>query len=161
MSNLTNDQQEMLQKMIRENDTEDNTSKIRRLKHSSLIRRDVSNIRNIKRRMRTRDFHKLDAECQQKCSFLFNNYTIIYNKMIKDEIDIQIMYKFLDALQSIEDGTRNQHEASYEIGMLMKKLYVDKKINKSNETKKQDKTNSKQKKISYEEFKKMQEDKEK
>ena len=161
MSNLTNDQQEMLQKMIRENDTEDNTSKIRRLKHSSLIRRDVSNIRNIKRRMRTRDFHKLDAECQQKCSFLFNNYTIIYNKMIKDEIDIQIMYKFLDALQSIEDGTRNQHEASYEIGMLLKKLYVDKKINKSNETKKQDKTSSKPKKISYEEFKKMQEDKEK
>lgn len=164
MSNLSNDQQEVLQKMIRENDTEDNTSKIRRLKHSAQIRRDVSNIRNIKRRLKTRDFHKLDAECQRKCSFLFNNYTIIYNKMIKDEIDIQIMYKFLDALQSIEDGKRNQHEASYEIGMLLKQLYVDKKINKkSNSSSKQDKTKSttKPKKISYEEFKKMQEDKEK
>lgn len=159
MSNLTSDQQQILQNMIRENNTEDNTSKIRTLKHSSLIRKDVSNIRNIKRRLKTRDFHKLDAECQRQCSFLFNNYTIIYNKMLKDEIDIQIMYTFLDVLESIENGTRNQHEASYEIGMLLKKLYVDKKLNTSNEKKKQEKATSKPKKISYEEFKKMQEDK--
>ena len=43
-------QQEMLQKMIKENNTENNTEKIRTLKHSSKIRKDVSNIANIKRR---------------------------------------------------------------------------------------------------------------
>ena len=153
-------QKELLQKIIKENNTEDNTEKIRTLKHSSQIRKDVSNIHNIKRKLRTRDFKTIDRECQSKASFLFRNYPIIYNKMLKNEINMKIMYKFLDALVSIENGSRNQHEASYEIGMLLKELYVDKKIDMSKEKTRQI-NNVKTKKISYEEYKKMMAEKEK
>ena len=153
-------QQEMLQKMIKENNTENNTEKIRTLKHSSKIRKDVSNIANIKRKNRNRDFKTLDRECQSKAGFLFRHYPIIYNKMIKNEINMKIMYRFLDVLSTIENGEKDQHEASYEIGMLLKQLYIDKKIDLSKEKTRQDK-NIKPKKLSYEEYKKMMAEKEK
>ena len=76
--------------------------------------------------------------------------------MLRDQIDLKIMYQFLDVLESIEVGKRNQHEASYEIGMLLKRLYIDKKIDLKKE-KTNEKNSKKTKKISYEEFKKLQE----
>lgn len=151
-------QQEMLEKMIKENNTEDNTAKIRNLKHSSRIRKDVSNITNIKRKNRSRDFKTLDRECQSKAGFLFRHYPIIYNKMLKSEINMKIMYRFLDVLASIENGEKNQHEASYEIGMLLKHMYIDKKIDLEKEKTRQDK-NIKPKKLTYEEYKKMMDEK--
>lgn len=152
-------QQQILQNMIRENNTEDNTTKIRTLKHSSQIRKDVSNIANIKRRNHSRDFKTLDRECQSKAGFLFRHYPIIYNKMIKSEINMKIMYRFLDVLASIENGEKSQHEASFEIGMLLKSLYIDKKIDLEKEKTRQDK-NIKPKKVTYEEYKKMMAEKE-
>lgn len=147
-------QQEILQKMIKEHNTEDNTTKIRNLKHSSQIRKDVSNIANIKRKNRSRDFKTLDRECQSKAGFLFRHYPIIYNKMIKSEINMKIMYRFLDVLATIENGEKDQHEASYEIGMLLKNMYVDKNIDLKKEKTRQDK-NIKPKRLTYEEYKKM------
>ena len=152
------DQQRLvLQEMITKNNVQDNTDKIRTLKHSSQIRKDVANICNIKRKVKSKNFKTLDKECIRKCGFLFRYYPNIYNKLLKDELNIQILYRFLDALQSIEDGTRDQHEASYEIGMLLRQLYIEKKIDMSKEkSSKSSQPIRKSKKISYEEFKKMQ-----
>ena len=81
----------------------------------------------------------------------------IYNKLLKDEVDIKILYTFLDELAKIENGTQNQHEASYNIGMLLKSLYVDKKIgieSKKPKTNNPKKTKTKQKPpMSYAEYK--------
>lgn len=154
------DQQRLkLQEMITKNNVQDNTERIRKLKHSDLIRKDVAKLRNVRRNMKTKDFKKLDKECLRHCSFLFRNYPNIYNKLLKDEINIQILYKFLDALESIENGTRDQHEASYEIGMLLRKIYVEKKIDIHNDPNKpnNNKTRQVSNNISYEEFKKQQE----
>ena len=41
---------------------------------------------------------------------------------------ILILLYYLDCLKSIEDGTKNQHEGSYEIGLLLKSIYIDPKI---------------------------------
>ena len=73
--------------------------------------------------------------------------------MIKNEINMKIMYRFLDVLSTIENGEKDQHEASYEIGMLLKQLYIDKKIDLSKEKTRQDK-NIKPKKLSYKNIKK-------
>ena len=91
------------------------------------------------------------------CGFLFEHYPNIYNKLLKNEIQIQILYRFLDELESIENGKQDQHEASFKIGTLLKQMYVDKKIDmdKENGTKK-GKTGMK---ISYEEFKRQSEKK--
>lgn len=164
---MNEDEKMLLQKMIRTNNTEDNTNKIQEAKHSMKIRRDVSIIQNIKRRTREKDFRKLDNDCRGKCNFLYVNYPNIYNKMLRGEVDIQILYKFLDKLNDIEEGRLSQHEASYEIGMYLRSLYVDKRLNKSSRDKtRQDKpiNNNKQKnmklkshgKMSYDDFKKTQ-----
>lgn len=66
-----------------------------------------------------------------ECTFLFTYYTDIYNKVRKDEIDLQILFQFLDVLKKIEDGDLDQHEGAYEVGMLLKKLYVDSALRKA------------------------------
>lgn len=154
---MNSEQEKVLNRLIKENDVQDNTEKIKLLKHSSKIRNDVAIIQNIKRQNKTKDFQTLDKEAIHKCSFLYTNYPNIYNKLLKDEIDIKIMYTFLDELAKIENGAQNQHEASYNIGMLLKSLYVDKKIyNESPASKKNSKSSlskSKTNNLSYAEYK--------
>ena len=158
---MNKDERKKLDEIIKKNNVQDNTEKIQTLKHSKLIRQAVAQIRNVKRRVKTKDFKVLDCECMKHCGFLFTHYPNIYNKLLKDEIDIQILYTFLDSLQEIEDGKKTQHEASYDIGMLLRKLYVEKKVDIHSDPNKPKKNKTRQqtrvKKISYEDFKKQQE----
>ena len=152
---MDSEQEKVLNRLIKENDVQDNTETIKSLKHSSKIRKDVAIIQNIKRQNRSKDFKTLDKEAIRKCSFLYTNYPNIYNKLLKDQIDIKVMYTFLDELAKIEDGAQNQHEASYNIGMLLKSLYVDKKIYNQHEktNNEKDKPQMRSNNISYAEFK--------
>ena len=103
-----------LEKMIQANDAADNTSQIRDLKHSMLIHADVATLLNLKRdyaRLARSNPEQFDMMCVNRCSFLFNNYTDIFNKVKKDEIDLSILGKLLGVLKMIEDGKVDQHEA--------------------------------------------------
>jgi len=123
-----NDSQRIkLQEMIDVNDTINHTEEIRQLNHSSLIRKDVVKIQQTKRKLKTTHYKTLDNVLQSECFFLFQNYTLIYNKLLKNDLDVTILYTFLDVLESIENGNRDQHEASYEIGTLLKKFILIKK----------------------------------
>ena len=115
-------------------DYKDNTDGIRRLKHSSLILEDVLKIENLKvtmaskRKARNQDFV---SACQTKCSFLFNKYTDIFNRLIKDELDIGLLSNMLDTLKKIEDGTLDQQEGSVIIGKILHKIYVESALTRS------------------------------
>ena len=117
-----------LNEMIEENNTLNHTDEIRNLRHSKLIREDIAKIQYKKKKLRTTHFKTLDTELRTECVFLITNYSIIYTKLLNNDLDITILYKFLDVLESIEDGTKDQHDASYEIGLLLKKMYIDTKI---------------------------------
>ncbi len=124
-----------LQNMIRANNTEDFTQSIRELKHCQLIRNDVNKLLLIKAKYRTEP-DKVHMEAASECYFLFTFYTDIYNKLRKDELNLNILIKLLDTLQKIEDGDLDQHEASFKVGTLLKEMYVDsalKKADKLNE----------------------------
>ena len=41
------------------------------------------------------DLKIIDEECLKECRFLFDNYTSIYNKLLRDQIDLTVFYKFL------------------------------------------------------------------
>lgn len=150
------EQKEVLKEMIDKNDTKDNTNLIQEMKHSEKIRKDVAKIQNIKRQTKSKVFSILDKEAQsQKCGFLFKHYPNIYNKLLKDEIQITILYRFLDELESIEKGNQNQHEASFKIGLLLKEMYIDKRIDMEKEDPPiQHKKNISN--ITYEEYKRQQ-----
>lgn len=124
-----------LQNMIKANGTENYTDIIRELKHSQVLRNEINKLIIIKAKYRN-DPEKINLEGVNDCNFLFTYYTDIYNKLRKDEIDINILNKLLDILKRIEDGELDQHEGSFIVGSVLKELYVDsalKKANKLNE----------------------------
>ena len=131
-----NDKQRLqLQNMIKVNGTDDYTESIRELKHSQLLREQVNTLIMIKAKYRD-DPERIHIEGVNDCNFLFTYYTDIYNKLRKDELDINILYKLLDVLKKIEDEELDQHEGSFVVGTVLKELYVDsalKKADKLNE----------------------------
>ena len=115
----------------------DNTEQIRNLKHSSILRQNINDLIVLKSKYD--DVEQLNMEAVNECNFLFTYYTDLYNKIRKDEIDLKILFQFLDVLKKIEEGEIDQHEGSFEVGTLLKKIYVDsalKKAEKLNKTEK-------------------------
>ena len=156
-----------LSKMIKEYQTEETTDKIRDLKHSKKIREDVTTMMNLKRkyqRMEKNDNNRFKLLVSKQCSFLYDNYTNIFNKLLKNELDLNILWQFLSVLEKIEDGSIDQHEGSYMIGTILKKMYIDSALKheenidkKENKHKKKEQT-KKAKKISWNEYKKLQDE---
>ena len=132
MSNLSIDERLNLKRLINENECENNTEAIRKLKHSVLIRDDIRNIEKFRITSKMDEspesFHE---KCQCISPFLFNNYTDIFNKVVKQEIDLTIMTKLLTVLKLIEDGNVDQHEGSAMVGKILKEMYVDSAIKKA------------------------------
>ena len=119
-----------LQKMIAVNNVEDQTGLIRDLKHSYILRENVNNLVMLKAK-HLDDEDALNLEAMTECNFLFTYYTDLYNKIRKDEIDLKILFQFIDVLRKIEDGQMDQHEGSFEVGLLLKKIYVDSALRKA------------------------------
>lgn len=119
-----------LSNMIKANNVEDQTGLIRNLRHSQILRNEINNMIVLKAKYRGDD-EKIYSECVNESNFLFTYYTEIFNKVRKDEIDINILNKFLDVLRKIEDGELDQHEGSFMVGSLLKELYVDSALKKA------------------------------
>ena len=153
-----------LDKMIKEYDAEETTETIRELKHSKLIKNDVQKFVNFRHkyvRLARTNKEQYKQMAKKHCSFLYDNYTNIFNRLLKDELNLGILANFLDVLKRIEDGDIDQHEGSYEIGLLLKKLYIDSVVKQKAKEDKKDKRRKKKKKprvaknISWSRFKEM------
>ena len=164
-SNILNDQQKLdLAAMIKANETEDCTQDIRSKKQSTLIRNDVKQMIFLKQkyaRLASSNPNEFDAMCLKQCNFLFNNYTDLYNKIKNDNLDLNILDKFLNILKKIEDGELNQHEGSFLVGKYLKEMYIDSALRNEKKHEAKDKRKKVQKKppgvgekkISYKDFK--------
>lgn len=146
-------------------DYQDNTEGIRRLRHSSLIIAEVAKMENIKKTSKgSMPSESLLMKCQTECSFLYNKYTDIFNRLYKDELDLELLANMLATLKKIEDGDLNQQEGSVIIGKILHKIYVDSAMRRGNNVDKeheneesaepQPETNH-GKTMSYKEFKQM------
>ena len=156
-----------LSKLIKEYDVQETTEEIRKTKHSAKIRDQVSIIQHMKKqyaRLAKSNPQQFNSMVETKANFLFNNYTDIFNRIMKDDLDLNILWQFLEILKQIEDGKLDQHEGSYQVGMILKKLYVDSALKKEDKLKKKDKRlaekanasavpSKKEKKISWAEYK--------
>ena len=147
-----------LKKLISEYKPEETTSKIRTLKHSSKIKEDVEKYLKLKSK-----YARLPRETQlqmyrNQCTFLYENYTNIFNKLVKEQIDLSILYRLLIVLKGIEDEKYDQHEGSVMVGQILKQLYIDSAIKSGNSNDKKSKKVRKRKgkKLSWSEYKKTQ-----
>ena len=93
-----NDKQRLqLQNMISANNVEDQTNLIRNLKHSVILINEINKMILIKSKYGN-DINKIMEECMNECGFLYTYYTDIFNKIKKDEIDLNILNQFLNVL---------------------------------------------------------------
>jgi len=125
---ITNQERLNLKKLISETECDDNTEYIRKIKHSDKIRDDMRVLENLK--IEKQDLRKSSPDefadvARNTCSFLFTNYTDIFNKLVKDEINIEIMGRLLLILKMIEENKVDQHEGSVYVGRILKELYLD------------------------------------
>lgn len=120
-----------LQKMISENGTTDQTELIRTLKHSSILKSEIDKMIDLKAKYIDDSEEAFHLEAMNECSFLNMYYNDIYNRLRKDELNIEILYNFINVLKEIEDGKLDQHEASYKVGKLLKEIYVDSALKKA------------------------------
>ncbi len=154
-----------LQKMIQANDTENTTHLIRNLKHSTKILEEVELLLKLKKEyssMAKTNPDQFDSICVSRCQFLFNSYTDIFNKVKKDEIDLKILLRLLNVLHAIEEGALDQHEGSFEVGKLLKEIYIDSALRKAEKLNNDNETDARAEKarpvenISWRDFKKKQ-----
>lgn len=153
-----------LKKLLKgsEDDYVDNTDGIRRVKHSVFIRDDIRKIENLKINqsvLRTIDPTGFLDLCQSEANFLYNNYMDLFNRVMKDELDLDIMTQLLTVLKLIEDGKLDQHEGSVMVGKVLKKLYVDSALKRGENLDKEHHVDvpvqCEAKKISWKQFKQL------
>ena len=118
-------QKAQLQTMMRENDVKDNTEGIKSRKDSIQIREDIEFVMKTKSENPGKTSEEIDELCNGKCFYLFINYTNVYNMLIKNDLDPRIMNQLLKQLENIESGKLDQQEASFEVGKLLKQIYID------------------------------------
>lgn len=117
-----------------------NTEHIRKLKHSSRIHEDVFKLHTFKSKyssLWSENPEQFLEMARTECSFLYNNYMDLFHKMIKDELDLNIMRRLLIALKLIEDGAVDQHDGSVMVGKVLKELYVDSAVKRGENLDKQ------------------------
>jgi hypothetical protein len=128
---MTDQQRLLLSLMVKQHNVTDQTDLIRQLKHSDRIMAEVEAMRAILAKYpsplpaRGELLDAARAECADAAAFLFANYTDIFVRVLKGNLDIDILREIIGYLKKIEDGEVDQHEASYQIGHLLKRMYVD------------------------------------
>ena len=112
------------------------------------------------KRLKYSNKNQYETMLKSQCSFIYEKYTDIFNRINKDEIDFDILWRFLDVLEKIETGELDQHEGSYAVGSLLKQIYIDSSIKKGEKidkkyTKKKKTKVDKTKNISWNEYKNL------
>lgn len=133
-SNLSDDERLNLKKLMNEMDYVDNTETIRKLKHSVKIRDNIRKLEDLKRehaQLRIQSPEQFFNIAHTECKFLYDNYSDIFRRLMKDEIDITIMTKLLIVLKLIEEGQLDQQDGSVRVGKILKELYLDSAVKRA------------------------------
>lgn len=125
---MDDSQRLQLEKMIEANNVRDCTEDIRRKKHSVPIREDVKRMMALMKshsRLRATNTTQFDSMLRSRCQFLCTHYKDIFTKIKNNEMSLDVLEKLLDVLYQIECGTLDQHAGAFQVGTLLKQIYVD------------------------------------
>jgi len=106
----------------------DNTDYVRKEQYSRKLEVSLALIEKLKidhgelRRNHPEQFMEL---CQLKCHFLYNKFTSIFHKLVKDEIDIHLFKKVIYVMRMIEDKKINYGEGSILVGKLISDMFIN------------------------------------
>ena len=124
-----------LDKMIAAGNVEDVTSEIRKKKHSGVLKSELGSIRRI---LADRAAGALDLTeeeitnmCDNYAPYMRVHYTDLFLRARKGDLDFDIMDNLIAVLERIENGSIDQHEGAHEVGTLLKRLYIDSALKRS------------------------------
>jgi len=60
------------------------------------------------------------------------NYTDIFKRILRNEINYEILGKVLDVLKAVEEEKVDQHEGSVLVGKVLKEMYLDSAVRHGN-----------------------------
>ena len=126
--NISNQERLDLKRLLTSMECDNNTDHIRKVKHSARIQKDMMELVKFKKErlsLYESKPERFEMEAQSVADFLYVNYTDIFRKVIRDEIDYEIMSKLLYVLKAIEDEKVDQHEGGVLVGKVLKELYLD------------------------------------
>lgn len=64
---------------------------------------------------------------------------MIFNRLLRDEIDVDILNRFIETLIQVEDGEMDEFDASVKVGGILKELYLDSAIKRKEKQEDKDK----------------------
>jgi hypothetical protein len=143
-----------LDRLMRDEDIEHSTDRIRELKHSPKIRDDLERLVALRKQHARATPETFRRMALARCPFMHEHYSDILFKLIKEEADINLIFRFVDLLAAIEEGQLNQHEASFQVGTILKKIYID-SVLKRDELRKQEEEQRRRRKKGKKPVKKM------
>ena len=122
---------ENLAKLLKAYEPDENTGLIRTQKNSSIIKEETMSFKKLQQtheRMMKTNSKMFRNMATKKCMLISEKFPMIFEKMLSNTLDYDVFGRFIFMLEQIENGRMNQHEASYHVGMLLKKMFVDTQI---------------------------------
>ena len=145
-ANMNTEEKLNLKKMLAQNqDYVDHTEDIRKLKHSGLLldgMRDIEKLKRANQEIRQLNPDQFTEMCKLAAPLLYNLYTDIFHKLVKDELNLVIMVKLIRILELIEQEQLDQNEGSVMVGKILKELYVDSAVRLGDKLDKQHETSN-------------------
>ncbi len=114
-----------LRRALNTSDAPDNTEYIREFKNSERILADVRTVEKLRRLHPRMDPDEFVELCKAEAPFLYNGFTVIFNKLVANEINLAILARLIHVLQNIENGYLDQYQGSVQVGELLKEIYLD------------------------------------
>lgn len=119
---------ELIQRLMKENGTIDVTDTIRSERNSKRIKQDLTAYFRYSlshQRLKESSPSTFQNQARVICSFLHDKFPLVLEKLISDTMDITTLMKFIRLLEMIEEGDLDQHEASFQVGLILKDMFIN------------------------------------
>jgi hypothetical protein len=128
--NLTDSERSILAKLQAEAENyEDNTSGIREAKHSSPLLADIRRMAKLRTRhadLKEKSMDDYLVIFQRECKYIYTQFPDVFDRVVRNDMNLDVFEKIIMILKMIEDGKVNQSEASALVGKLSQKLFFQK-----------------------------------
>lgn len=130
--NITNQDRIDLKRVMSNMDYTDNTAYIRRVKHSTQIQQGIMDLVTFMKAhpevTEGSDPFVMEDQAKVASPFLYENYTDIFRRVLRNEVSFPMLAKIIEVLKAIEEDQVDQQEGSIKVGKLLKEMYLDSAI---------------------------------
>ena len=126
MTIFNENEKNLLNDIIKEHNIENKTDYVVNNKKANIIRREFDALIKIKNNFG----HEKINMSKKQAPYMYKNYKSIFDKIIKEDFNIELFKELIDILGKIENKKIDLHEGSFIFGKKLKAAFVDNYIYK-------------------------------